>query len=30
MDFYVDHIVSVKHGGATEAENLAYTCQPWM
>ncbi len=24
----VDHIVSVKHGGATEAENLAYTCQP--
>jgi hypothetical protein len=24
----VDHIVSVKHGGATVAENLAYTCQP--
>jgi 5-methylcytosine-specific restriction endonuclease McrA len=24
----VDHIVSVKHGGATEADNLAYTCQP--
>ena len=24
----VDHLVSVKHGGATEAENLAYTCQP--
>jgi HNH endonuclease len=24
----VDHIVSVKHGGVTEAENLAYTCQP--
>jgi hypothetical protein len=24
----VDHIVSVKHGGATEVENLAYTCQP--
>jgi hypothetical protein len=21
----VDHVVSVKHGGATEAENLAYT-----
>jgi HNH endonuclease len=24
----VDHIVSVKHGGATEVDNLAYTCQP--
>jgi hypothetical protein len=24
----VDHIVSVKHGGATEVNNLAYTCQP--
>ena len=24
----VDHIVRVKHGGTTEAENLAYTCQP--
>jgi hypothetical protein len=24
----VDHIVSVKHSGATVAENLAYTCQP--
>jgi hypothetical protein len=24
----VDHIVSVKHGGATEIDNLAYTCQP--
>lgn len=22
----VDHIISVKHGGATEAENLAYAC----
>ena len=22
----VDHIVSVKHGGATESENLAYAC----
>jgi hypothetical protein len=22
----VDHIVSVKHGGGTEAENLAYAC----
>jgi HNH endonuclease len=24
----VDHIVGVKHGGTTEADNLAYTCQP--
>lgn len=24
----MDHIVSVKHGGITEADNLAYTCQP--
>ena len=24
----VDHIVSVKHGGITEVDNLAYTCQP--
>jgi HNH endonuclease len=24
----VDHIISVKHGGATDAGNLAYTCQP--
>jgi hypothetical protein len=24
----VDHIISIKHGGATEANNLAYTCQP--
>jgi hypothetical protein len=24
----VDHIVSVKHGGTTEVDNLAYTCQP--
>lgn len=23
----VDHVVSVKHGGATEAGNLAYACQ---
>jgi hypothetical protein len=22
----VDHIIAEKHGGATEAENLAYTC----
>lgn len=25
----VDHIISLKHGGATEADNLAYTCQPY-
>ena len=24
----VDHIVSVKHGGTTAIDNLAYTCQP--
>jgi HNH endonuclease len=24
----VDHIVSVKHGGTAEVDNLAYTCQP--
>jgi HNH endonuclease len=24
----VDHIISVKHSGMTEADNLAYTCQP--
>ncbi|MBM3224895.1 MAG: HNH endonuclease [Candidatus Tectomicrobia bacterium] len=24
----VDHIISVKHGGATALDNLAYTCQP--
>lgn len=23
----IDHIIAVKHGGPTEAENLAYTCQ---
>jgi hypothetical protein len=23
-----DHIISIKHSGVTEAENLAYTCQP--
>src|SRR5438045_838759 len=22
----IDHIISIKHGGATEAENLAYAC----
>lgn len=25
--FHIDHIVSLKHGGLTSAENLAYTCQ---
>ena len=25
--FHVDHIVSVKHGGKTVQENLAYACQ---
>lgn len=25
--FHIDHIVSLKHGGTTTAENLAYTCQ---
>lgn len=24
----IDHIVSEKHGGATEEENLAFTCAP--
>lgn len=24
--FHIDHIVSLKHGGETEANNLAYTC----
>ncbi len=23
----LDHVIAVKHGGPTEAENLAYTCQ---
>jgi hypothetical protein len=22
----VDHVISIKHGGATEADNLAYAC----
>lgn len=25
--FHIDHIVSVKHGGKTSPENLAYSCQ---
>ncbi len=24
----MDHIIGVKHGGPTEADNLAHTCQP--
>jgi 5-methylcytosine-specific restriction endonuclease McrA len=24
----VDHIISVKHGGSSEADNLAYACAP--
>ncbi len=26
LDFHVDHIVSQKHGGGSELENLAYAC----
>ncbi|GAA6621344.1 HNH endonuclease [Scytonema sp. NUACC26] len=26
IDFQLDHIISVKHGGTTTAENLAYSC----
>lgn len=25
--FHIDHIVSIKHGGETTSENLAYSCQ---
>lgn len=25
--FHVDHIISLKHGGETHADNLAYACQ---
>ena len=25
--FHIDHIISVKHGGETVPENLAYSCQ---
>ncbi len=25
--FHIDHIVSLKHGGTTSPDNLAYTCQ---
>jgi hypothetical protein len=25
--FHIDHIISVKHGGKTSPENLAYSCQ---
>lgn len=24
--FHIDHIISIKHGGLTEIDNLAYTC----
>lgn len=24
--FHIDHIISIKHGGLTEPNNLAYTC----
>lgn len=27
FDFHIDHIISLKHGGKTAAENLAYSCQ---
>lgn len=26
FSFQIDHIISIKHGGATEFENLAYSC----
>ena len=26
--FQIDHIISIKHGGLTELENLAYVCSP--
>ena len=26
LRFHVDHIISIKHSGKTEAPNLAYTC----
>lgn len=25
--FHIDHIISLKHGGKTRADNLAYACQ---
>ena len=25
--FHIDHIISLKHGGETRADNLAYACQ---
>jgi hypothetical protein len=27
FSFHIDHIVSIKHGGTTSPENLAYSCQ---
>lgn len=26
LSFHVDHIISIKHGGSTEGDNLAYCC----
>ena len=26
--FHIDHIISLKHGGITELDNLAYSCFP--
>lgn len=26
IDFHVDHIISIKHGGKTQIDNLAYAC----
>jgi len=26
FSFHIDHIISIKHEGKTEADNLAYTC----
>ena len=27
FSFHIDHIISIKHGGITSEENLAYACQ---
>jgi len=27
--FHIDHIISIKHGGETDLNNLAYACQIW-
>jgi 5-methylcytosine-specific restriction endonuclease McrA len=26
LTFHIEHIISLKHGGKTEVENLAYAC----